>query len=54
MAHECDICGQYCYCDCEDMDQPCPDDCTCSHEGSGLDEDGCEINDAVYEDAEDA
>lgn len=47
--HECPVCGMYCDCDGEDMDQPAPGDCTCDHEGSGLDEMGCEL----YEDEED-
>ncbi len=38
--HECPDCGMYCDCDGEDLDQPAPDDCCCSHEGSGLDEYG--------------
>ena len=38
MAHECPECGQYCYCDIEDHDQPAPDDCSCDHEGSGIDD----------------
>jgi hypothetical protein len=37
----------------EDMDQPAPDDCTCDHEGSGLDEDGCEIWPDEYDGMED-
>lgn len=28
MSHECPECGQTCYCDMEDHDQPTPDDCT--------------------------
>jgi len=28
MAHECHICGQVCYCDGEDHDQPSPSDCS--------------------------
>jgi hypothetical protein len=27
MAHECELCGQYCYCDMEDHGQPQPEDC---------------------------
>lgn len=27
MAHECPDCGQLCYCDMEDHEQPAPDDC---------------------------
>lgn len=27
MAHECEICGQECYCDMEDHGQPQPDNC---------------------------
>ena len=51
--HECDICGQYCDCDQEDIDQPCPDDCTCDHEGSALDEYGMPIDDEMsYEEEE--
>ena len=29
MAHECPDCGQYCYCDGEDLDQPPPVPCHC-------------------------
>jgi hypothetical protein len=28
MAHECELCGQQCYCDGEDHGQPQPHDCT--------------------------
>ncbi len=41
--HECVICGLYCDCDGDDLDQPAPMLCSCDHEGSGLDEDGCMI-----------
>jgi hypothetical protein len=49
IMHECPICGQYCDCDGEDMDQEAPDDCTCEHEGSGLDELGNPIDDGYEE-----
>lgn len=26
-GHECEVCGAYCDCDMEDLDQPQPDDC---------------------------
>ena len=41
--HECVICGLYCDCDGEDLDQPAPLLCSCDHEGSGLDPDGAVI-----------
>jgi hypothetical protein len=28
VSHECEECGQHCYCDMEDHDQPQPADCT--------------------------
>lgn len=43
--HECVTCGLYCDCDGEDIDQPAPMRCTCSHEGSGLDTSGSPIYD---------
>lgn len=27
MAHECFLCGEYCYCDLDDIDMPQPADC---------------------------
>jgi len=42
--HECPDCGMACDCDCEDLEQDAPDDCSCDHEGSRLDEFGEPIN----------
>ena len=27
MCHECELCGQMCYCDIDDVERPQPDDC---------------------------
>lgn len=43
--HECPECGFYCDCDGEDLDQPAPRNCSCSHEGSGLDQEDCDGDD---------
>lgn len=48
--HECEICGMYCDCDGEDLDQPAPLDCDCDHEGSGLDEDGDPFDEYIADD----
>jgi hypothetical protein len=45
--HECPVCGMYCDCDGEDLDQPAPVICSCDHEGSGLDEDGIPYDDEM-------
>ena len=36
--HECTLCGFYCDCDGEDMEQPQPDDCTHDCEDPDYDE----------------
>ncbi len=50
--HECSICGMACDCDCEDMENECPDYCICDHEGSGFDEDGNPIDDEEDDDSD--
>ncbi len=48
MAHECEICGQECYCDMEDHgDQPQPDDCV--HILSGCDPDNLSGQEAPHD-----
>lgn len=37
--HECDTCGQACYCDGEDHNQPQPDDCEHLVNGCGDEDD---------------
>lgn len=43
--HECETCGSYCDCDGEDLHQPAPIDCTCAHEGSGVDQEDLPFDD---------
>ncbi len=50
--HECVVCGMQCDCDGEDLDQPAPLNCSCSHEGSGLDELGLPLEEEEWDEAD--
>ena len=39
MSHECELCGQWCFCDQEDHGQPQPDDCEHFTRALGCDRD---------------